>query len=202
MSARKKNIFDLIDEIRSIAQTGLNYCDNPYDRQRYERLLQISSSEYEALSGVPEGEIKTRFGEEIGYITPKVGIQGAIVNALGEILLERRIDDGKWGLPAGWMDVGESPAQFIEREIFEETNLVVVPEKVIGFYNRLAGDYQQPHASVHILFWCRLIGGELKKSFESLDVRFCNISTIREWHANHGTLAHDAIQYWKLLTAI
>lgn len=194
-----KNIYDLLDEVRSIAQNGLNYSKEPYDRQRYERLMEIVSSTYGDITGITSDEIKSRFARELGYITPKVGIQGAVVNDKGEILLEKRADDGKWGVPAGWMEVGETPAQCIQREILEETNLQVIPEKIIGIYNRLAGAYQQPHASVHLLFWCRLVGGELKKSFESLELKYQDPLLVTEWHANHREIALDAVKHWQQL---
>jgi ADP-ribose pyrophosphatase YjhB (NUDIX family) len=194
-----KNLFDLLDELRAIAQMGLHYCKDPYDLQRYNRLMEIATSEYAAIAGLSQGEIKNRFSRELGYITPKVGIQGAVINGAGEILLEQRADDSCWGLPAGWMEVGETPEQCIQRELLEETNLQVVPEKIIGFHNRLAGAYKQPHASVHILFWCRLVGGELKKSFESLDMKFCDMNTITNWHMDHQQVASAAMEYWRSL---
>jgi 8-oxo-dGTP pyrophosphatase MutT (NUDIX family) len=195
----KRNTMDLLDELRSVAQMGLYYSKDPYDRQRYQRLMDIASLEYEHITGIPSQEIKDRFSKELGYITPKVGIQGAIVNERGELLLEQRADDAKWGLPAGWMEVGESPAQCIQRELLEEANLQVIPETIIGFYNRLAGMFYQPHASVHILYWCRLTGGELTKSFESIDMKFCDPRTITNWHMDHHQSAIDALKYWKTI---
>ncbi len=56
-----KNIYDLLDEVRSIAQNGLYYSKEPYDRQRYERLMEIVSSTYEEITGMTSDEIKSRF---------------------------------------------------------------------------------------------------------------------------------------------
>ena len=93
-------------------------------------------------------------------------------NEAGEILLEKRADDSLWGLPGGWVDVGESPEETVRRELKEETNLLVEGLRVIGFYTRLPGQFHQPHTSVHILYYCGKWRGDLNKSFESLAMEF------------------------------
>ena len=104
-----KNVLELLDEIRSIAQLGLCYVDNDYDRLRYEKLLELSSFEYSNISGMDEKIIIERFRNEVGYITPKVGVNGVVFNEDGQILLERRVDDKSWAIPGGWAEVGQSP---------------------------------------------------------------------------------------------
>lgn len=106
---RSQNIFELLEEIRSIAQLGLNYTRDVYDRERYERLLVIACGEYGSVSGLAPGIISEPFRSELGYITPKVGVSAAIFNESGEILLVRRTDDQSWCLPCGWAEVRETP---------------------------------------------------------------------------------------------
>lgn len=77
----------LLEEIRAIAHLGLNYSNDVYDRERYERLLDLASSEYACLSDLSPQVISDRFRAELGYITPKVGVSAAIFNPKGEILL-------------------------------------------------------------------------------------------------------------------
>lgn len=43
-SSAVNDIFALLDEVRAIARTGLHYCDDPFDRARYERLLDMAAS--------------------------------------------------------------------------------------------------------------------------------------------------------------
>jgi 8-oxo-dGTP pyrophosphatase MutT (NUDIX family) len=198
MKASKK-ITDLLDELRAIAQIGLNYARDPYDLQRYERILQLASDQYSSLSGLPSKEIIERFSKELGYITPKIGVQGVLFNPQGQVLLEKRVDDNCWGIPSGWVEVGETPDRAIKRELFEETGLIVTPLKIIGFYTRLPGEYDQPHTSVHLLYYCRLTEGALKKSFESLAVEFCDPLIPRSWHKDHRVQIEEAVNYWKSL---
>ncbi|HET6256610.1 MAG TPA: NUDIX hydrolase N-terminal domain-containing protein [Puia sp.] len=191
----KKNLFDLLDQIRSIAQLGINYSKDPYDLERYHRLMDLACTEYAGITGLEPASIRERFSRELGYITPKLGVQGALFDADGRLLLEQRKDDALWGLPSGWVEAGEGPETALVREFQEEAGLEVVPVKVIGFYTRLAGEHQQPHSSVHILYLCRCLGGSLRKSHESLEMVFADPAGIRQWHKDHGVQAEAALQY-------
>src|SRR5258705_7538214 len=119
------NIAALLDELRSIAQLGLNYSKDPYDRERYERLMRLAVTEYKTITGLTEDEIGERFRQEIGYVTPKVGCAAGIFNEQGEALLVKRSDDGLWGLPAGFCEVNQTPHDNLKREVREETGLEV-----------------------------------------------------------------------------
>jgi len=193
------NYLDMLDEMRAIAQTGINYAKSPYDLKQYQRLLELASGQYAEITGLDKPEIIKRFSAELGYITPKVGVQGLIFDKEGKLLLEKRADDGLYGLPGGWMDTGESPEMTIVREIMEETGLTVEVDKLIGFYTRLPGEWGQPHTTVHISYFCRLIGGTISISHESLEVGFFDPLTITDWHKDHRKLAMDGVAHynWK-----
>ena len=194
---KSKDILDLIDELRAMAQTGLNYARDPFDLQRYHRIMELACRTYGVYSGLPTIEIQQRFSKELGYITPKIGVQCALFNETGEILLEKRADDSLWGLPGGWVDVSEGPEETVRRELKEETNLLVGDLKVIGFYTRLPGEFHQPHTSVHILYYCGQWDGVLTKSFESLAMEFRDAGEIEAWHKDHRRQVDDAIIYRK-----
>lgn len=191
----KKNYLDLLDQLRSIAQLGINYSKDPYDLERYHRLMGLACSEYSEVTGLEPASIRERFSRELGYITPKLGVQGALFDADGKLLLEQRKDDALWGLPSGWVEAGEGPETALTREFQEEAGLRVEPVKVIGFYTRLPGEYQQPHSSVHILYLCGYLGGSLRKSHESLDMTYTDPAAIRHWHKDHRVQAEAALQY-------
>jgi len=57
----------------------------------------------------------------------------------GRILLQRRSDDGRWNLPAGAIDPGESPDEAVVREVREETGLEVRPVRVAGVFGGADG---------------------------------------------------------------
>lgn len=187
-----KNLLNILDELRSIAQLGLNYSKDNYDRERYNRLLDIASKEYCKISGIDDSLVKNLFQKELGYITPKLGVNGIIVSD-NKILLEKRSDDKKWGIPGGWVEVGESPQESLKREFLEETGLKIAIEDTIDIFTRKPGDFGTPHSSCHILYRCHIEGGKLLKSFESLEVGFYNVKDIDDWHNDHYKMILKAL---------
>lgn len=180
-----KHILSLLEEIRSIAHTGLNYSKDIYDIERYERLLKIVSQKYSQIYDISEVEITKEFKKELGYITPKVGVNGIILHEDGTVLLEKRSNDQKWGIPGGWAEVGESPQRSLVREFHEETGFDIEVKGIIDIFTQYPGDYGYPHTSYHMLFYCEVKNGILKKSHESLELGFYDYRSISDWHRDH-----------------
>ncbi|MBI2561507.1 MAG: NUDIX domain-containing protein [candidate division NC10 bacterium] len=63
------------------------------------------------------------------------GVAAIISNGEGKILLQRRSDNGLWGLPGGSVEIGESVRDAIIREVQEETGLTVEVVRLIGVYS-------------------------------------------------------------------
>lgn len=68
-----------------------------------------------------------------GVIRP--GVSAVIVAADGRVLLQRRTDNGLWGLPGGAVEYGESVTAALRREVAEETGLSVEVGRLIGVYS-------------------------------------------------------------------
>ena len=111
--------------LKSIALEGLRFTTNPYDIDRYNGLLDATSNAYSELLRVDNDFILETFRSEIGVVTPKLGADAAVLDNSGQILLLNRSDGRGWGLPGGWMDVHESPAEAAVREVWEEAGLRV-----------------------------------------------------------------------------
>jgi ADP-ribose pyrophosphatase YjhB (NUDIX family) len=186
----------LLEELRGIAQLGLVYAADPFDRRRYERLLELACREYADLSDLPAGEIMDRFRAELGYITPKVGVDAAVFDDRGRLLLTRRADDGLWCLPCGWAELAETAQESLRREVLEETGLEVQVRSLIEVFCRRPGD-MGPHTSYHILYHCVPVGGGLAVSDESLEVGFHDHTAVTEWHQDHRERAERAHRFWR-----
>ena len=164
----------LADEIRGLATAGLHYGTDPYDLDRYERLLTISA-QLLALSDPREaGEIETAFRGALGLLTPSVAAAAAIFDSDGRALLTRRADNGRWCFPGGAAEIGESPSETAVRETFEETGLRVKPVALIGVYDsrrvhRKARAFQ--HYS--LLFAAERTGGEPTVTPEVTEFAWC-----------------------------
>lgn len=176
----------LLDRLRAIAHEGLAFADNPYDRRRYTQLAELVAEGYEALSGIPAAEVDARFRRELGTPTAKVGTTAVVPDADGRVLLQRREDDGRWGLPGGWLDPGETPEQGILREVLEETGIVVEVERLVVVMPKLARLPSGPHSMVGLTYLCRATGGELRPDHESLEVAWRAPAEVAEWHTDHG----------------
>lgn len=192
-----RDVMALLDELRTIARNGLTYARDPYDRERYERLLDLASHEYSAVLDLPPETVKARLSAELGYITPKVGADAAIFDDEGRILLELRTDSEQWCLPCGWVEPNESPADAVVREVREETGLDVAVVQLVGVFTRTPSLEYGPHTVIAIVHLCDVVGGTLAKSHESLDLRYWHIEDVAPWHANHGEYARAARRIWE-----
>lgn len=178
----RPHYLDLLEEIRAIAQTGLGFTRAPFDRVRYEHLMQVVSREYALLTDMQIDKISDRLRADLGYATPKVGVSAAVFNTEGQILLVNRVQDKTWCLPGGWADVGMSPEQACAKEVVEETGLQVRVGQLIRIRTRLPGDYGSPHTSYHLLYLCQVTGGQLAESIETTEPGYYDIDAARQWH--------------------
>lgn len=98
-----------------------------------------------------------------------------IVNEQKNILLQQRLD-GKWGLPGGLMDLGESFEQVACREVFEETGLTIHHYKLLGIFSgeeyfcRLSNGHE--FYSVTAVFITKDVTGCLKSNNESISLQY------------------------------
>ncbi|WP_420642843.1 NUDIX hydrolase N-terminal domain-containing protein [Candidatus Leptofilum sp.] len=196
------DIVSLLNEIQSIARTGLHFTSGLYDRERYERLLQLAAENFELLTELPGVEFKQRFAQETGYITPKVGADAAVFNEKGEILLMERADGSGWCLPCGWVEANERPIDAAIREVREETGLEVEVEQFVGVFTRKASAKNGPHTMIAVVHLCKIIGGELKLSHEGSDLRYWSLDEVEHWHPNHDKYARAAHKMWQSKTLL
>ena len=105
------------------------------------------------------------------------GVSGIILTAEG-LLLQRRSDNGLWGLPGGSVEPGEALVDALVREVREETGLEVAPTRLVGVYSAptLGQIVTYPDGNViHYVscsFECRTVGGSLACGEESLELRW------------------------------
>lgn len=164
-------------EIFSICKAGLAYTQNEYDLERYKRLLEINAEIIENQSELGKEAVLESFSMQAGYATPKIDVRGAVVRE-GKILLIQEKADGKWAMPGGWGDIGDTPAETAAREVWEESGFTVKVDKLIGVYdaNRI-----QPFEFYHaykLIFLCTITGGEQTTSIETLAVDFFEMNNL------------------------
>jgi 8-oxo-dGTP pyrophosphatase MutT (NUDIX family) len=113
-----------------------------------------------------------------------VGSSAVVVDGDGRILLQRRRDSGNWALPGGAMDIGETFAQSLVREVKEETGFDVRPDRIVGLYSDprhvFAYDNGEVRQEFSICVACSIEGGSLHVSVESTAVEFFTFEQIAE----------------------
>ena len=113
-------------EIQAISQIGLTYSQTRFDTERYTRLSALAAEIIERQTGLPAGPTLENFLVQPGYATPKVDVRAAVIRD-GCILLVQERADSRWCMPGGWADVGETPAEMVVRETWEESGFRVSP---------------------------------------------------------------------------
>ena len=153
-------------ELQSLAQAGLTYGKDLYDKERYERIRDISAEILSNMSNIPTKTVKELFCNETGYQTPKLDTRAAIFKD-GKILLVCE-NNGKWSLPGGWCDVNISVGENTIKEVKEEAGLDVVAESIIAIQDRAKHNlpvYVYGICKVFVL--CSVTGGDFQENIET-----------------------------------
>jgi 8-oxo-dGTP diphosphatase len=149
-----------------------------------------------ALSRYLHG-LRTKIGPDL-LLMP--GVAAVIIDPAGQVLLQRRSDDGKWGLPGGGIEPGEEPADALVREIREETALEIVPERIVGVYSGPDFRVRYPNGDetmiVSITFACRPMAGEPRvNDDESLEIRYFSRDALPPMERRHHLRIEDALRH-------
>ncbi len=161
-------------KLQAIAQSGLAFTQDPYDRERYEMLRALAAEIVAEHCDASVGEIATLFASERGYATPKLDVRGAVFHENRLLLVRETVDGGRWTLPGGWADVNESPTECVVKEVLEETGYDVRVRKLAAVWDR-ARHAHTPHYVFHIwklFFVCDVVGGGARDSLESSEPSF------------------------------
>jgi ADP-ribose pyrophosphatase YjhB (NUDIX family) len=159
-------------ELKAIAQIGLTFSEDAFDRQRYERIQELSAALIAQGSDGDAAKLLDLFRLDRGYATPKVDVRGAAFRE-GRVLMVREVSDGGWTLPGGWADVNQTAAECVIREIAEESGFEARALKLAAVH-----DYRKRNRLRHIdsiykmFFICELVGGTARPSHETSDVGF------------------------------
>jgi ADP-ribose pyrophosphatase YjhB (NUDIX family) len=172
------DLFARARQLQAIAQTGLEYANNAFDRERYERIAEIAMSLMSTATGVDAAALGEAFAFEKGYATPKIDVRAAVFRQ-NRILLVRETSDGLWTLPGGWADVGVSPSVNAVREVKEESGFDVRVTKLAAVYDRdIRGHPPIPFHTYKFFFLCDLLSGVATTSLETDAVDFFDLFSL------------------------
>ena len=170
-------ILEWAKELQSIAQAGLYYGKDVYDRERYQRIREIAAHMLSMRADLPVDKVVEVFCSDTGYQTPKVDSRAAIFRD-GKILLVRE-SDGRWSIPGGWCEYNLAPADNAVKEAREEAGVDVSVKKLIAVHDKNKHNPQPYRCGVIKLFYlCELIGGTFAPNIESSASCFCGLEEL------------------------
>jgi len=170
---RPSTLLNEIKRIKSLADVGLLYSSNEYDKERYQELEEISFRLLHEVTEAPMEDLKWMLPATKDYPTAKVDIRGIATSEDNKILLVKESVDGKWSLPGGWGDIGFSPKETVIKEFKEETGLEIVPERLLAVFDKKMHSHPpQPFYVYKMVFYCQLLTSQITPGFDVLDVKF------------------------------
>lgn len=163
---------DWAQKLAAIAQSGLAYTRNPFERDRYQEVLTIAARMLAENSDSAFERVKDLIENERGYATPKLDVRGVVFKD-DRILMVKELADGGWTLPGGFIDVGEPPSRAVEREVWEESGYQVKAVKMLAVYDRNLHGHPPYIFHLYKLFIrCELLGGKPADSVETAGANF------------------------------
>ena len=154
-------------ELQFIAQAGLTYTKDPFDKERFERIREIAAEIVSLQGRLPLAQVKDLFCNETGFQTPKLDTRAAIFKDDKILLVEE--NDGTWSLPGGWVDVMETVKSNTVKEVKEEAGLDVEAVRVIALHDRNLHN-QPPYAYnvCKVFVLCEVKGGCFHPNIETV----------------------------------
>lgn len=159
-------------ELQAIAQAGLTYSTDVFDRERFEMIRDMSVEMMAYQTHEKLSVIKDLFANEVGYATPKVDVR-AVIFKNDCILLVKEKADGKWSLPGGWGDIGLTPSEVAVKEVREESGFDVKAHKLLAVFDKKC--HPHPPSPYHVykfFIQCDIVGGQAREGIETDDVAF------------------------------
>jgi ADP-ribose pyrophosphatase YjhB (NUDIX family) len=164
-------VYRVADELRSLACMGLRFTDGEYDRERYERVLQASARLVAAADGRLPEEVAAQFHDNLSHISPVIGADAAVFRA-GSLLLIQRLDNGRWAMPGGLVEVGETLAEAVQRELWEEALVHGKAVRLLGVFDSRRWKSHTKAQLYHVIFQVEVDGGQPAAGSEALDAGF------------------------------
>ena len=133
--ATSERFLHALRRLRAIAESGLYYGRDEYDRARYTELGSISQELIALLAGEEPQQVRDILPVRQVPATPALDARAFVVHE-GKVLLVKEAADLKWSLPGGWVEVNESLRESVEREVWEESGLRCTARQVLAVWDR------------------------------------------------------------------
>lgn len=165
-------------ELQFLAQAGLTYTKDPFDRERFQRIRDIAAEMVAEGADLPTERVKDLFCNEVGFQTPKLDTRAALFDDAGRILLVHE-NDGRWSLPGGWVDVDRSIADNALKEVREEAGLEAEFVRLIALHDWHRRNVRAAAWNVCKAFvLCRPLGGDFQPNAETVGIGWFTLDAL------------------------
>lgn len=162
-----KDYFAQYKRLLSIAEAGLYYGKDVYDKERYQEIKELALHLMSTVVDQDAAALTLLIEKNEGYPTPKVDVR-ALIQKDEKILLVEDSLTKEWSLPGGYAEIGLTPRENIKKEVLEETGLLVeVKELRAIFDTNLRQDIAQVFQYYKLVFECEVLAGNFIKNSET-----------------------------------
>lgn len=190
-------------ELQAIAQAGLHYGRDVFDRERYQRIRDIAAEMICHKTDISPEKVRQLFCSESGYQTPKLDTRAAIFQ--GDSILLVRERDGRWSLPGGWVEVNLSVKENAVKEVKEEAGLDATADFVIAVQDREKHNRPvYPWKVCKIFVRCSVQGGTFQPNTETTESRYFALEELPELAEEKNTreqiamcFAAEQAEHWE-----
>lgn len=188
MDDMRQELYLIADEMRGMATLGKEFATNVYEVERAHRMAELAAKVAALADEGTAADVRAVFdAEPWRRISPAIGVEAAVFDARGDILLVRRKDNGHWATPGGIAEIGQTPAEAALRELWEEAGLRGDVRRLLGVFDgRFWGSRSKVHL-IHFVFLVDCAEHGLSPGIEMLDARFFPPDALpAAMHRGHG----------------
>ena len=130
----------------------------------------------------------------MNFKKPSVTVDGIIIKNKKILLIKRKNPpfQGKWALPGGFVEYGETTEDAVFREVFEETGLKTKINQIVGVFSDPNRD-PRGH-TITIVYLLDIVDGKLKAEDDASDVRFFSVKNLPSMSFDHKEIINKVLQ--------
>lgn len=187
MTDLKQALYLIADEMRGMATLHKFFAENIYHMERADHLMRLAARVAALVDEDSPDTVEAVFSTEPWLrFSPAIGVDAAVINPDGEILLIQRKDNGRWAMPGGVAEIGQSLAEAALRELWEEAGLRGQVVRLLGIFDgRLWRSQSRVHI-IHPVFLVQCTEFSPVPGAEAIDARFFSRDALpQDMHSGH-----------------
>jgi 8-oxo-dGTP pyrophosphatase MutT (NUDIX family) len=187
LSDLRQELYLIADEMRGMATLGKQFANNVYEVERAHRMVELAAKVAALADEGRHADVRAVFDAEPWQrASPAIGVEAAVFDSHGRILLIQRKDNAHWAAPGGIAEIGQTPAEAALRELWEEAGLLGAVRRLLGVFDgRLWGSHAKVHI-IHFVFLVECANLSPVPGVETLDARFFSPEALPpEMHRGH-----------------